>query len=199
MYLQCFFAMSKHVPKKIAMYLLCGFAMFLPCQKNCSVFAIFFLQCFIAISKHVPKKMLCICSAGLLCLCYVKKIALQFCYVFCFAVSLCHVKTFALQFCYVFALQFCFVMSKHLLCSFAVSKHYVNCSIFGVAVPRISLQHIVTCIHDITLQYNTLHCITLHCSTLHCITCMHTCIYTHRVTWMHRYKQTCTHYMSYIH
>ena len=88
----------------------------------------------------------------LLCFCYVKTFALQFCYVF--ALQFCNVKTFALQFCYVFAMQFCYVkhllcsfamfllcsfaISKHLPCSFGMSKHYVIGLLFGVAGLRIS-------------------------------------------------------------
>ena len=94
MYLQCFFAMSKHVPKKFAMYLLCGFAMFLPCQKNCSVFAMFCLQCLFAISKHVPKKnaMYLLCGFAMFLLCQKK-------------------------------LLYSFAMLKHLLCRLQLALH----------------------------------------------------------------------------
>ena len=68
----------------------------------------------------------------LLCFCYVKTFALQFCYVF--ALQFCNVKAFALQFCYVFALQFCYVKTfalqicyvKKMLCRFALQICHVK-------------------------------------------------------------------------
>ena len=142
MYLQCFFAMSKHVPKKFAMLQIackneeleaicklfaantsktyrisCCAANFL--QIHCNFFCKpSSKNCIFEILLTMQKK----CSVFAMFLCNVKTCAQKICYVF--ALRVCYVfamsKKLLCSFAMFFALQFRFVMSKHLLCSFAM-------------------------------------------------------------------------------